>query len=391
MVDSLQSIAAEETCDTGGHPLSLLKSTARPCRARPRRVRLRARACFVERRAAAAAPAKKKKKKKTLEFKFQSLPVKMSLFASEFTVRVALRNLRLLQGMRPVAPGRRLRVAVCGLNSGEVAARVRGMEPSLDVAESGDGRGELGLGSLAGAKYDGLILAQPYHCLRDTHDLAGLHAALHPQDGSMGFIWARAFPLEGWMEAYTRGVASVAGGKGSSALPLLTSCEAGAPLQWVDDLNLPALGFDAPMHRKSIEAVEGEGRGPFHLEDKARDTLCLISPSQPPPFFSTSHCFRAPAGLLRVPAAASRCPPATERSVPATTRGAGGGYVWHKFYHPPACFSRQPGRSRGQRCKGKGRKEGAAAGRLATGKDRVVPGKNIRLPGEKKKRGALAR
>ena len=180
------------------------------------------------------------------------------MFISELTGRALLRNMRLLAGLRAGPPDRRLRLAVCGHQSGAVAAALRALEPGLDISESGDGRGELGLASLSGASLDSVIVTQPYHSLRSRAQLAGLQAALHVEEGTLGLLWARAMPSEGWVADYSRGIASVSGGSSSTSVsefPLLGP--AGDPLVWIDELGLTASGFQPPKHRKFIEVLEG--------------------------------------------------------------------------------------------------------------------------------------
>ena len=176
---------------------------------------------------------------------------------SELTGRALLKNLRLLPGLRPEAGARRLRLAVAGPQCAAIAARLRLLEPTLDVEALATETGGLDLAPLSGANLDSLLLVQPYHSLRRLGELAGAQGALHTEEGTLGLLWARAMPQEGWGADYTRGAASAAAaGVGSSTLPLLAGSDA-SPMQWVDDLGLTNYGFEQPKHRKFIEVLEG--------------------------------------------------------------------------------------------------------------------------------------
>ena len=183
---------------------------------------------------------------------------------SELTARALLRNMRLLQGMRAAASP--LRVAVAGLGAAAVAARLSALEPSLRVTVSGDGGRSLGLPSLAGARLDGLVVSQPYHALSSREELGALRAALDPEEGSLGLLWARAAPAEeggggggGWLHAYSEAAAKAAAPERSGGLPLLL--RGAAPMDWVDALGWEQHGFQAPKHRKFVERLEGALRG----------------------------------------------------------------------------------------------------------------------------------
>ena len=227
------------------------------------------------------------------------------LLLSELTGRALLRNLRLLQGLRPSAGSRRLRLGVCGPQCAAIAARLRLLEPSLDVLAHGEGASggaALDLAPLAGARLDSLLLAQPYHALRSRGELAGLQAALHPEDGTLGLLWARAMPSEGWGAAYTRGVASAGSGSGSggsSALPLLMGSEA-SPMAWVDELGLGGFGFEAPKHRKFIEVIEGAcalaGRAAAAASALKSPLQYPLHPPHPPTALHPPQHTSAPAG-----------------------------------------------------------------------------------------------
>jgi hypothetical protein len=85
-----------------------------------------------------------------------------------------------------------------------VAARLSALEPSLRVTVSGDGGRSLGLPSLAGARLDGLVVSQAYHALSSREELGALRAALHPEEGSLGLLWARAAPASSLAAAGAR-------------------------------------------------------------------------------------------------------------------------------------------------------------------------------------------
>jgi hypothetical protein len=186
------------------------------------------------------------------------------MLISELTARALLRNLRLLQGMRASASSGGLRVAVAGLGAPAVAARLSSLEPGLRVTVCGDGAHGLGLRSLAGSRLDGLVVSQPYHTLASEEDLDALRAALHPEEGALGLLWARAVQGEGragWLRAYCEAAAAAGGGGGGGgggrggALPPLQP--GAAPMDWVDALGWERHGFQAPKHRKFVERLEG--------------------------------------------------------------------------------------------------------------------------------------
>jgi hypothetical protein len=268
------------------------------------------------------------------------------LLISELTARALLRNLRLLQGMRPSAPGG-LRVAVAGVGASAVAARLSSLEPGLRVTVSGDGGRSLGLSSLAGARLDGLIISQPYHALSSREELGALRAALHPEEGSLGLLWARAVEDGGaeWARAYSEAaVAAVVaprggggGGGGGGALPLLQG--GAAPMDWVDALGLEQHGFQAPKHRKFVERLEGAARL-FLWEGPTEAAQCaellaraLTSQPRPRPPAGPPHSFFEALPLIHDarlameggPCAARRAGEAAAASAPA-----GGGLVLHQ-------------------------------------------------------------
>ena len=177
----------------------------------------------------------------------------MTRLYNELATRALLRNLRLLSGMR--VHTRPLRVVVAGVESTLISQRIKALEPTLDVvASSPTGGDALGLSAHSGGGYDGVIVSQPYHTLSDTSALTALHRALHPEEGTLGMLWARALPSEGWVAAYSRGVAGAGGGV-KGGLPLLAPNA--NPLNWMDELGLGQFGFEAPKHRKFVEKFEG--------------------------------------------------------------------------------------------------------------------------------------
>ena len=180
-----------------------------------------------------------------------------SILLTELSGRALLRNLRLLTGMRGSAE--RLRVVVAGANPSAVAQGLRALEPSLEIHEALDnGNLDAGLSKFSGGNFDSVILSQPYHSLSDVGSFATVHGALHPEEGTLGMLWARAVPSEGWTSAYTRGIEGVLQER-TGGLPLLTS--GGNPLTWMDELGLSRYGFEAPKHRKFVGKLEGTPPG----------------------------------------------------------------------------------------------------------------------------------
>ena len=103
-------------------------------------------------------------------------------------------------------------------------------------------------------------MSQAYHSLSSREELGALRAALHPEEGSVGLLWARAAPADegagggGWLQAYSEAAAAVAERSGGG-LPLLQ--RGAAPMDWVDALGWEQHGFQAPKHRKFVERLEG--------------------------------------------------------------------------------------------------------------------------------------
>ena len=114
-------------------------------------------------------------------------PVAVPL-SSDLSLRALLRNLKLLKGMRADASPE---VVVCGLEAPSVGARLSELEPTLRVtlcAHASDVAGRSGVASV--------VVVQPYHALRARGELAGVKAALCPDEGTVGFLWARARAAE---------------------------------------------------------------------------------------------------------------------------------------------------------------------------------------------------
>lgn len=150
---------------------------------------------------------------------------------------------------------RPLRVVVTGIESALISQRIKSLEPTLEVVSAtATGGDTLGLSAHSGGGYDGVIVSQPYHVISDGASLTALHKALHPEEGTLGMLWARALPSEGWVAAYSRGVAGAGGGM-KGGLPLLALNA--SPLTWMDEVGLGKFGFEAPKHRKFVEKFEG--------------------------------------------------------------------------------------------------------------------------------------
>lgn len=156
------------------------------------------------------------------------------------------------------------------------------------------------LKKLNGARIDSVIVSQPHHCMHDPSQLAAVHACLHPEDGTLGFLWTRApgnevgapqlkafqspvqpgtvltvassRAVQSWVQAYARGVSQAPaqltgsgtcsqGGAGSSSqagqrMPTLPVGK--TPMEWFDDyMQLEQYNFRPIKHRKFVEKLKG--------------------------------------------------------------------------------------------------------------------------------------
>jgi len=52
------------------------------------------------------------------------------------------------------------------------------------------------LKALKGQRLDSIIISQPYHTLTNKPMLSAIRDLLHPEDGTVGFLWNRATLIE---------------------------------------------------------------------------------------------------------------------------------------------------------------------------------------------------
>ena len=117
------------------------------------------------------------------------LPGDLSCFA-------LLRNLRLLEGQRPVSAGAGLRVLVAGVGSRALAGRLSRLQPSLRLESAGDGAtlDAAHLAALSGAGLASVIVSQAYHSLPRGAPafFTAARAALDAEHGALGMTWCRS-------------------------------------------------------------------------------------------------------------------------------------------------------------------------------------------------------
>jgi hypothetical protein len=111
---------------------------------------------------------------------------------SDLSYRALLRNLRLLKGMRETDARR---AVVTGYDAEDIAKRMAVLEPGMEFDVAGYSETSMDLDhikALKGHKIDSVIVSQAYHGLGSREALAALHACLHPDEGTLGFLWTRA-------------------------------------------------------------------------------------------------------------------------------------------------------------------------------------------------------
>jgi len=178
-----------------------------------------------------------------------------NILLTELTGRALLRNLRLLAGMRRGTG--RFRVIVAGAQCSAVSQKLQCLEPTLEIYESKDnGKPDIGLKSFSGGSFDSVILSQPYHVLKDVSFFSSAKDVLHPEEGTLGLLWARALSSDGWSSAYSKAIlGDTFLGATRTGVPALSEGE--TPLTWMDNIGVSQHGFEAPKHRKFVEKLEG--------------------------------------------------------------------------------------------------------------------------------------
>lgn len=84
---------------------------------------------------------------------------------------------------------------------------------------------------------------------------------MHPEEGTLGFVWTRAPLQETWTKLFTEYInnSNVTGSKATTALsslPLLRMDQ--TPMIWFDDLDITQYGLKPVKHRKFVEKLQGK-------------------------------------------------------------------------------------------------------------------------------------